>query len=114
MKLYRAAPVNAIPAGRGAPAGEAGLASASQVIAIRAADLVSPCGRALAGGDRTALVVAGTPRIRTGDQVVFVKVVAAGRRWSAATARSRPAGIPLITPGSAQPSSSSMSCWVRA
>ncbi|MFI5065215.1 MAG: hypothetical protein ACHP9Z_14750 [Streptosporangiales bacterium] len=78
MKLYRAAPVNAIPAGRDAPAGEAGLAGASQVIAIRAADLVSPCGRALAGGNRTALVVAGTPRIRSGDQVVFVKVVAAG------------------------------------
>jgi hypothetical protein len=40
------------------------------------ADLVSPCGRALAGGDRTALAVAGSPGIRAGDQVLFVKVVA--------------------------------------
>src|SRR5260221_6582727 len=35
-----------------------------------------PPGRPLAKGGRTAMVVAGSPRIRTGDQVVFVKVVA--------------------------------------
>src|SRR5258708_33679745 len=35
-----------------------------------------PPGRPLAKGGRAALVVAGSPRIRTGDQVVFVKVVA--------------------------------------
>jgi hypothetical protein len=40
------------------------------------ADLVPPAGQLPAGGDRTALVVAGTPGIRTGDQLVFVKVVA--------------------------------------
>jgi len=83
VKFYRAAPLNAIPAGQGsaddaglAGEGAAGLAGAALVIAIRAADLMPPCGRPLAGGDRTALVVAGTPQIRTGDQVVFVKVVA--------------------------------------
>ena len=75
MKFYRAAALNAIPAGQGT-ADDAGLAGEALVIAIRAADLVPPCGRPLAGGDRTALVVAGTPRIRAGDQVVFVKVVA--------------------------------------
>ena len=75
MKFYRAAPLNAMPSGRGA-GDDARLAGAAPVIAIRAADLVSPCGRLPAGGGRTALVVAGAPQIRTGDQVVFVKVVA--------------------------------------
>ena len=83
MKFYRAAPVSTIPAGQGIVGG-AGLADgdaaelpgAAMVIAIRVADLVSPAGRLPAGGDRTALVVAGTPEIRTGDQLLFVKVVA--------------------------------------
>ena len=46
------------------------------MIAIRLADLVSPAGPAAQAG-RTALVVAGTPGIRAGEQLVFVKVVAA-------------------------------------
>ena len=46
------------------------------VIAIRLADLVSPAGLAAKAG-RTALVVAGTPQIRAGEQLVFVKVAAA-------------------------------------
>ena len=45
-------------------------------IAIRLADLVSQAGPAAQAG-RTALVVAGTPGIRAGEQLVFVKVVAA-------------------------------------
>ena len=70
MKFYRAAPLNTIPAGQGDPAELGGA-----VIAIRLADLVSPAGpRAQAG--RTALVVAGLPQIRAGEQLVFVKVVA--------------------------------------
>src|SRR5260221_9163053 len=64
-----------MPSGQGA-GDDARLTGAAPVIAIRAADLVSPARRLPAGGDRTALVVAGTPQIRTGDQVVFVKVVA--------------------------------------
>jgi hypothetical protein len=83
VKFYRAAHVHTIPAGQGTtdsagPAGvdAAGLPGAAAVIAIRAADLVSPCGRPPAGGDRTALVVAGTPRIGAGDQLLFMKVVA--------------------------------------
>src|SRR5258708_10189710 len=38
--------------------------------------MMPPPGRPLAKGGRTALVVAGSPRIRTRDQVVFVKGVA--------------------------------------
>jgi hypothetical protein len=46
----------------------------SLMVAVRVCDLVSP-GRPLGEGDRSALAVAGTERIRTGDQVVFLKVV---------------------------------------
>ena len=74
MKFYRAAPLNTIPAGQDRPGG-AGPPGSVPVIAMRAADLMSPAGPA-AAGDRTALVVAGTPVICTGDQLVFVKVVA--------------------------------------
>ena len=62
MKFYRAAPLNAIPAGQGDPAGAAPAGAAElggAVIAIRLADLVSPAVPAANGG-RTALVVAGT------------------------------------------------------
>ena len=40
------------------------------------ADLVSPACRPLGGEDRSALAVGGTARIRTGEQVVFCKIVA--------------------------------------
>ncbi len=46
------------------------------MVAVRVPDLVSPAGRPLGEGDRSALVIAGTERIRSGDQVVFLKVVA--------------------------------------
>jgi len=48
------------------------------MVAVRLCDLVSPArnGRPLGGGDRSALAVAGTEQIRTGEQVVFLKVVA--------------------------------------
>jgi transposase IS4-like protein/DDE family transposase len=46
------------------------------MVAVRVADLVSPAGRPLGEGDRSALAVAGTEQVRTGDQVVFLKVVA--------------------------------------
>ena len=78
MKFYRAALPNAIHAGQGDPAGAAPGAPAElggAVIAIRLADLVSPAGLAAKAG-RSALVVAGTPRIRAGEQLVFVKVAA--------------------------------------
>jgi hypothetical protein len=46
------------------------------MIAVRAADLVSPAGRRLGEDDRSALAVGGTAKIRSGDIVVFCKVVA--------------------------------------
>ncbi len=84
MQFYPSSVLGTIPAGQGTgddaggAAGDAvaALPGVAPVIAIRVADLVSPAGRAVAGSDRTALVVAGTPRIRAGDQLLFVKVVA--------------------------------------
>ena len=93
MKFYRAAPLNAISAGQDS-ADDAGLADAALVIAIRAADLMPPCGRPLAGRNRTALVVAGTPQIRTGDQVVFVKVVAVAPAMARRDGRVQAGGHP--------------------
>jgi hypothetical protein len=48
------------------------------MVAVRLADLVSPLrnGRPLGEGDRSALAVAGTEKFRTGELVVFLKVVA--------------------------------------
>ncbi|MFZ0191651.1 MAG: hypothetical protein WAL72_32430 [Streptosporangiaceae bacterium] len=71
--------MNTIPAGQGGADGADPAVvplGAAAIIAIRAADLVPPCGRPPAEGDRTALVLAGTPQIRTGEQLLFVKVVA--------------------------------------
>jgi hypothetical protein len=50
----------------------------SLMVAARPGDLVPPLrnGRPLAGGDRSALVIGGTEQIRTGELVVFLKVVA--------------------------------------
>ncbi len=79
MKFYRATPLNTIPAGHNAEgeAGEAGPAAGGRVVAVRLADLVCPAGPAAAEAGRTALVVAGTPQIRAGEQLVFLKVIAA-------------------------------------
>jgi Insertion element 4 transposase N-terminal len=51
---------------------------AGVMVAVRLADLVSPLknGAPLGDGDRSALAVAGTERIRPGELAVFVKVVA--------------------------------------
>ena len=46
------------------------------LVAVRLPDLVSPVKRPLQAGDRSAVAVAGTERVRTGDLVVFLKVVA--------------------------------------
>jgi hypothetical protein len=48
------------------------------LVAVRVSDLVSPLrNRALVtAGDRSALAVAGTEKIRAGEPVVFLKVVA--------------------------------------
>ena len=50
--------------------------AAGRVVAVRLSDLASPSGWALGEGDRSALVIAGTSRVRSGDEVVFLKVIA--------------------------------------
>jgi hypothetical protein len=46
------------------------------MVVVRVADLVSPAGRPLGADDRSALVIGGTARIRTGEPAVFCKIVA--------------------------------------
>ena len=57
-------------------AGGLGLPGRAGVVAVRAADLRSPAGPGLGKDGRTALTVAGSGQIRTGDVVVFLKPVA--------------------------------------
>ena len=74
------------------------------MVAVRPEDLVSPLrnGRPLGAGDRSALVVAGTGTIRTGDTVMFVKVVAVAparvRRDGRVQAQGNPAGHATLGP----------------
>jgi hypothetical protein len=49
------------------------------MVAVRAADLASPCRRGLGRDGRTALAAAGGGRIRSGDLVVWLKPVAVAR-----------------------------------
>jgi Insertion element 4 transposase N-terminal len=57
---------------------DGGVPGAGLTVAFRLADVVSPLrgGRPLGDGDRSALVIGGTARIRAGDVMVFCKVVA--------------------------------------
>ena len=63
---------------------------------------------------RTALVVAGTPKIRTGDQLVFVKVVAVAPAVVRRDGRIQAGGHPASHARLGAPSSSSMTCWAPA
>ena len=58
--------------------GEEGRARDGLMVAIRLEDVASPLrnGGPVADGDRSALVIGGTARIRTGEVTVFCKVVA--------------------------------------
>jgi hypothetical protein len=76
VKFYRATPLNTIPAGHNA-LGAAVPTAGGLVVAVRLADLAAPAGPAAGEAGRTALVVAGTPQIRAGEQLVFLKVIAA-------------------------------------
>jgi hypothetical protein len=53
-----------------------GLLGQAGMVAVRVADLASPCRRGLGRDGRTALTVAGAGRIRSGDLVVWLKPVA--------------------------------------
>ena len=57
---------------------DGGVPGAGLTVAFRLGDVVSPLrgGRPLGDGDRSALVIGGTARIRAGDVTVFCKVVA--------------------------------------
>jgi len=73
VNVYR---VPSRAASEGADGGE--VPGGGLTVAFRLEDVVSPLrnGRPLGDGDRSALVIGGTPRIRTGDVMVFCKVVA--------------------------------------
>lgn len=53
-----------------------GLLGQAGMVAVRVSDLASPAGPGLGKDGRTALVPAGTGKIRSGDVVVFLKPVA--------------------------------------
>jgi hypothetical protein len=78
--------------------------SGALMVAVRPEDLVSPLrnGRPLEAGDRSALVIAGTGKIRTGGTVVFLKVVAVApaqvRRDGRVQAQGSPAGHATLGP----------------
>jgi hypothetical protein len=73
-------------------------------VAFRLEDVVSPLrnGGPLAAGDRSALVIGGTARIRTGEVTVFCKVVAVAparvRRDGRVQAQGSPAGRATLGP----------------
>ena len=76
----------------------------SLMVAVRLGDLVSPLrnGRPLEAGDRSALVIGGTGKIRAGDRVVFLKVVAVApaqvRRDGRVQAQGSPCGHATLGP----------------
>src|SRR6266568_3159333 len=76
--LVNVYPVPPCAASLTADGGEEVPGGGSLMVAVRLGDVVSPLGngRPLAEGDRSALVIGGTERIRTGDVTVFCKVVA--------------------------------------
>ena len=69
----------------------------SLMVAVRLADLVSPLrnGGPVADGNRSALVIGGTEKIRTGDRMVFCKIVAATRAQVRRDGRVQAQGSPL-------------------
>ena len=76
----------------------------SLMVAVRLEDLASPLrnGRPLGEGDRSALVIGGTGKIRTGDVTVFCKVVAVApaqvRRDGRVQAKGSPAAHATLGP----------------
>jgi hypothetical protein len=71
-----------------------GLLGQAGMVAVRAADLASPCRRGLGRDGRTALVAAGGDRIRSGDLVVWLKPVAVTRAVVRRDGRVQAAGHP--------------------
>jgi hypothetical protein len=77
--------------------GEDGQAPGGLMVAFRVEDVASPLrnGGPLADGDRSALVIGGTTRIRTGEPVVFCKVVAVAPAQVRRDGRVQAQGSPL-------------------
>ncbi len=71
-----------------------GLLGLAGMVAVRAADLASPCRRGLGRDGRTALVAAGAGRVRSGDLVVWLKPVAVARAVVRRDGRVQAAGHP--------------------
>jgi hypothetical protein len=71
-----------------------GLLGRAGMVAVRAADLASPCRRGLGRDGRTALEAAGAGRIRSGDLVVWLKPVAVTRAVVRRDGRVQAAGHP--------------------
>ena len=67
---------SSVPASAAGTGTGLGLLGRAGLVAVRAADLRSPAGPGLGKDGRTALTVAGSGQIRTGDVVVFLKPVA--------------------------------------
>ena len=74
-----------------------GAAGGGLMVAVRATDLATPLGSgALPGaGDRLALVIGGTARIRTGEVVVFLKAVAVAPARARRDGRVQAQGSPV-------------------
>jgi hypothetical protein len=83
--------------------GEDGQAPGGLMAAFRVEDVASPLrnGGPLAAGDRPALVIGGTTRIRAGEPAVFCKVVAVAPAQVRRDGRVQAQGSPLhhATPG---------------
>jgi hypothetical protein len=77
--------------------GEDGQAPGGLMVAVRAGDVVAPLrnGGPVADGDRSALVIGGTARIRSGEPVVFCKIVAVAAARVRRDGRVQAQGSPL-------------------
>ena len=71
-----------------------GLLGQAGMVAVRAADLASPCRRGLGRDGRTALAAAGAGQVRAGDLVVWLKPVAVTRAVVRRDGRVQAAGHP--------------------
>jgi len=94
MSFHLVMPPDVTPAGGEDAA--LGLLARAGMVAVRAADLASPCGRGLGKDGRTALTAAGPARIRAGDLVVWLKPVAVTRAVVRRDGRIQAAGHPGI------------------
>ncbi len=76
-----------------------GLPGLAGMVAVRAADLASPCRRGLGTDGRTAVTAAGAGRIRSGDLVVWLKPVAVACAVVRRDGRVQAAGHPACRAG---------------